>query len=55
LIASTKWGHLEVHLGDRIIENKGFLPRKAHYFYEGGQNVVTARTTRGDVAIKLRD
>lgn len=55
LIARTRFGLLAVHLGDRVIENEGFLPRKAHYFYEGGQNVLTARVTRGDITIKLRD
>jgi hypothetical protein len=55
LIARTRWGLLEVHLGDRIIENEGFMPRKAHYFYEGGDNVVTATVTRGDITIRLRD
>jgi hypothetical protein len=55
LIARTRWGLLEVHLGDRIIENAGFMPRKAHYFYEGGHNVLTATVTRGDISIKLRD
>ncbi len=55
LIARTRWGHLEVHLGDRIIENEGLMPRKAHYFYEGGQNVLTALLTRGNISIRLKD
>ena len=55
LIARTRWGLLQVHLGDRVIENEGFMPRKAHYFYEGGQNVLTAVVTRGDITIKLKD
>jgi hypothetical protein len=55
LIARTRYGLLEVHLGDRIIENEGFMPRKAHYFYEGGRNVLTAIVTRGNISLKLVD
>lgn len=53
LIARTRYGLLQVHLGDRIIENEGLMPRKAHYFYEGGKNVLTAMVTHGDITIKL--
>lgn len=55
LIARTRYGLLEVHLGDRVIENEGFMPRKAHYFYEGGQNVLTAIVRRGNISLKLVD
>lgn len=55
LIARTRYGLLEVHLGDRVIQNEGFMPRKAHYFYEGGRNVLTAIVTRGNISLKLVD